>query len=295
MEKRAAKRLGKGDIFVMFILCIAVMGVVAAAGTNTVNLRDWIKVQIISPVESNGAIPVNIQDQTTRTGDTYFSQAIGAITTLQADATIDEYSINVTTGHGILVEEMLALFDSQGQRVYFGEVLTSGTNIITLDTPLNYNYNSSSTSISRRTIELNVDGSTTRQTFRITNPTNSSLDITRILFSMYTTGQPKLDEFGDLSSLNRGIIFRVVNGINVNYFNVKENGDFVGLMHDVTFYDTTKQGTNGLGGRLTYGGQDKHGVVIRLDQGGTLEIIVQDDLTNLLKFRMVATFHEVTD
>jgi len=93
--------------------------------------------------------------------------------------------------------------------------------------------------------------------------------------------------------LTRGLVLRVSNGVNVNYFNVKTNGDLVNIMYDVKFYEAAKQGVYGLGGRLTYAGSEKHGVTIRLTQGDTMDMIVQDDLTTLLDFKAVATFHLV--
>lgn len=257
-----------------------------------------LNVKIVNPLESNGAIPVNVQDQNSRTFDVYFGQTIGTPTTLTTDAVIDSYSISVTTGHGILVGDKIAMFDAVGQRVYIGEALTSATNLITLDTPLNYSYASASTVVARRTIELNVNGSSIRQIFTIANPINVEVDITRILFQIITDTAPEMTDFGDITNgLTGGIVLRVKNGRNINYWNLKTNGELINLMYDVTVYDALVPGLGsyGLGARLTYAGQDKHGVTIRLAIDDTLQLIVQDDLTSLLSFRMIATGHEVVD
>ncbi|GAG07260.1 unnamed protein product, partial [marine sediment metagenome] len=162
-------------------------------------------------------------------------------------------------------------------------------------------YPTATTSVIRSTKDMNVDGSVTRKTFAITPPVDIEIDVTRIMFQMITTGFPELNMFGDIVGasppfgLFRGVVFRVVNGKNVNYFNAKQNSDLALLMYDVKEYEAAKHGVNGIGGRLTYSGQSKHGVTIRLALGDTLEIIIQDDLTSLLKFRMLAAFHEVED
>lgn len=262
-------------------------------------IRGWLSALytlLFGAVESNGAFAVNVQDQHSKTGDLFFSQVIGSPVTLASDATIDTYTLTMSGGHGILVGEQLVLYDAVSGRLYIGEALVVVTNTITLDTPLNYSYPSATSALVRSTKDLNVNGSVTRQTFSITPPVDIELDITRIIFQMETTNFPELDMFGDIAGgITRGVVFRVINGINVNYFNAKHNSDLAILMYDIKEYEAAKHGTNGLGGRLTYAGQSKHGVTLRLAQGDSLEIIIQDDLTGIGKFRIVAAFHEVTD
>jgi len=252
-------------------------------------------VPISSPLDASGNIEASIQDQHTRTGDAFFSQRIGEIATLSTNAVIDEYAIVATVGHSISNGEQLVLYDIASGRLYVGNVLDVVTNDVTLDTPLNYSFPSASTAVARRIKEMNVDGSTNRQTFVVTPPVDVEIDITRIMFQIICDDPPAMDDFGDIENgLTRGVVLRAVNGTTVNYFNVKTNGELVNLMYDVSFYDQTgPQGVNGIGGRLTYGGSSKHGVVIRLGQGDSLEAIIQDDLTDFTLFRMMATFHEV--
>ncbi len=272
------------------------LGFYVNAETNVIGGADF-NVAIVSPLETNGAIPINVQDQHTRTFDVYFGQTIGNLTTLASDAIEDTYIINVTTGHGIIIGDGISMFDVVSGRVYVGTALNVTGDIIDLDTPINANYSSAFSFLARRTYDINVDGSVTRQIFNVpVPPIDVEIDITRIMFQMTTTNFPELDMFGDIAGgIERGLIFRVVNGRKVNYFNVKTNGELVNLMYDVTFYEAAKHGVNGLGGRLTYAGQEKHGVTIRLVPGDELQIIVQDDLTSIGLFKIIATGHEVTD
>jgi len=271
----------------------------AALPTGGWGIRGWLSAiytRMFAAIESNNAFAVNVQDQHTRTGDVYFSQTIGSLFTLDIDAVVDEYSFTATTGHGILVGEQLVIYDSVGDRLYVGQALTVSVDVIGVDTPINFNYTAASTFGARSTKDINVNGAVTRQTFAVSPPIAVELDITRIMFEMQTTNFPELDMFGDIAAgLTRGLVLRVVNGINVNYFNVKQNGDFALLMYDVKEYAAAKHGVNGLSGRLTYAGQAKHGVTIRLEKDDRLEVIIQDDLSSLLKFRMLAAFHEVAD
>tara|TARA_R110000744_G_scaffold129162_1_gene236507 strand:+ start:347 stop:1129 length:783 start_codon:yes stop_codon:yes gene_type:complete len=241
----------------------------------------------------NGAeINVNVLDQNTRAFDANFSQVIGVPSTLTVLPAIDDWTITVSASHGIIVGDQLVVYDAAADRLYVGNVLVVATNVITLDTPMNFAYPIATSVVLRSTKEMNVDGSTTRQTFSISPPIKSRIDITRILIQMTTTNFPEMAEFGDITGgIVGGVVLRSVNGINVNYFNVKTNGELVNLMHDVNYYEAAKQGTNGLGGRLTYAGPSNHGVVIELGQDDSLEVIIQDDLSSLLSFRMIASGH----
>jgi hypothetical protein len=52
-------------------------------------------------------------------------------------------------------------------------------------------------------------------------------------------------------------------------------------------------GTDGIIGSLTFAGQNKIGVATRLEQGQSLEVLIQDNLSSLPSFKMVAEGHEV--
>jgi len=277
----------------VLVMCAMVAASVSASGYRAGTPAN---VNIVGPISAGGNLDVEINDQHTRTGDIFFSQRIGTNLSLQAEAALDAWEITMPTGHGILVGEQLVMFDAVAGRLYIGNALTTNANTVTLDTPINHTYPVASSAVVRSTKEMNVDGSSNRQTFSIEPPIDIEIDVTRIMFQIICEDPPAFDDFGDIEDgLVRGVVLRVVNGINVNYFNVKTNGELVNLMFDVSFYDQTgPQGVNGIGGRLTYGGRSKHGAVIRLGEGDTLEAIVQDDLTTQTQFRMMATFHEVS-
>jgi hypothetical protein len=250
-------------------------------------------------IEASGAMAVAIQDQHTPSIDAYFSQQIGATTALGVDAVVDSYTVTMAAGHGVLVNEMLLIVDTLTGRTYYGEVLGVAVNDLTLDTPINHAYPAANSDVYRTTREMDVNGAITRQTFSVGALGTATLDITRIMFKIITTDAPDMDEFGDIAGgLTRGLVLRIVNSKTTNLFNVKTNGEMINLMYDVTFFAASGPGplgSNGLGGRLTYAGPEKHGVTLRLGPGDVLEAIIQDDLTSLLSFRMIAAGHVVTD
>ena len=270
-------------------------------------LREYMEnglsdVNVISPIESNGGIPVNIQDQTTPPLDFYFIQANGAPSTLAAATAIDDTTISVT-GNIISVGDYIGIFSgTSGEgRFYFGEALAvagAGPYTITLDIPLDFAFDSGDPVIST-TRELNVDGSTTSQSYNVTvgGPSGDvEVDITRIIISMICSSQPDDGLFGNLSELTNGIVLRRTNGDTRNIWDAKSNSDLAVLAYDVTYTQrTVPQGSWGVRCRYTLAGQDKHGVAVRLAVGDSLEMIVQDDLTGLTQFRVIAAGHIVTD
>jgi hypothetical protein len=113
---------------------------------------------------------------------------------------------------------------------------------------------------------------------------------------MTTTAVPAFDEFGDQTALTRGCTLRIVNGDVINLWNVKSNAEMANLMYDFTVYDSDLPiNVNGLAGRLSYAGPEKHGVVLRLQGGEFIELIIQDNLSALLSFKVMACGHVVID
>ena len=55
------------------------------------------------------------------------------------------------------------------------------------------------------------------------------------------------------------------------------------------------QGVDGFTARMTFAGQNKVGVAIRLPIGEDLEFIIQDDLTNIVTYEVVAEGHIVDE
>jgi hypothetical protein len=116
------------------------------------------------------------------------------------------------------------------------------------------------------------------------------------MFHCHTTGAVDLSKFGDIAGgITNGIVMRKVDGTYRNIFNVKTNGEMAGIMFDfdILSAQNVNQGQNGFNGRLTFAGQSKVGVTIRLAPGEDLQLLVRDDLTDLDLLEIVAEGHEV--
>jgi hypothetical protein len=144
---------------------------------------------------------------------------------------------------------------------------------------------------------MNVDGSTTPQIFGVRNPSTVDIplevDISRLMFSSLTATTPQLSDFGDIAGgLTRGIVIRAVDGTYRNIVNFKTNMEMKEAMYDLEIQTTAATAQDGLTGRFTF---EKLGQVVRIGPDEDLQIIIQDDLTTLTSFEVIAEGSQVTD
>ena len=232
---------------------------------------------ITARVESDGDQAVAIQDQHSTVIDLYMQDH------------------GVVGGHGVIVGEYLG-FKEDGH-VYEGEVVTVAVNDITLDSPLDYTFTSASSPSHIHSVNMGVDGSVTTQEFHVPPPPAQEWEITRIIFVIEDGTVMDTSKFGGIAGLTNGVVLRVVNGDTKNFFNVKTNGELAGRSFDLAYDDKAPAGLYGLRCRVSFAGQSKRGVTIRLD-GDTsdeLQLLIQDDLTGLAKFTAIVQGHVVTD
>lgn len=298
-----AEENNKSNFYGIILLALVILFMI---GSTTANLAYLDTENTVVNVRTNGSdtvvvetnntvVDVNYLSKDVFTGDLFFGEELSLLSNLSIPTVEDNYSFTVdNVGAPFTVGQYVYLASNITGRVFGGRVVSVTGNDIEMDTPINTVYNPNSTLIIQQNIEMNVDGSTTRRIFAIANPTNIpiTLDITRILFHMECSNAPEFSRFCDIvGGLTYGLAVRTANGVTSNLFNVKTNGELAALMYDVNIYDqATPPGVYGIGGRLSYGGESKHGAIIRLEPGEQLQAIIQDDLSTLQTFRMMASF-----
>ena len=266
-----------------------------------VKLKGYSNVNIVSPLEENGAIPVNSQDQTTRPFDIRVNQILDDSTyLLSVSPVINSYNLTLNTVVGLSVGDNIAFLEQNGNpELYLGNIESILVNTITLNNPVPYNFNPSIASVFTFDNDLTVDGSTTTQIFSITNFFNQEIDIVRFLFHCTDNVVMHDGLFCGNIELNRGVTLRkkLLDGTYINYWTIKNNGDWAQLTYDVSYSDKGKppDSTYGFTTRLTYGGQSKHGVVIRLKKGESIEFLIQDDLTGISTSNLMVEGHFTQD
>ena len=257
---------------------------------------------ITAAVEDNdgqGCLAVCVQDQTTELIDSLFNQSVSNFT-LSADTTAStettlNYTFTATGGHGIVGGNEILLLDTVGDRALQAVAITVVTNTITIDRPIDHVYPSASTlgRIVASNMALIVGSLASPQiyTFRVGT---DAVDVTRLLITMTGTGTADDGKFGTIGALTNGLVLRVFNGLHKTIFNFKTNQDIKQFCYDVNYSPNAPAGDEGISARITFGGQDKHGVVIRLSDTDVLQWVVQDDLTGLATLVGSAEGHKVT-
>ncbi len=265
------------------------LSVIATASSNVINLKDWVKVEIIKPIEANGAVSVNVQDQTTEIVDYYLTK-LDNVSSLTVNVSVDDKLLQLNSTVGAVAYNAINIYE-EGH--YFQALILSiSGNNITINAPLDYNFTSNAI-VEYASWNMNVDGSTTPIEFKLCVPSESEWDITRMMFSISDNTDMDDGKFGGIPSLTNGFVLRVEDGYYKNIFVVNDNGGFAERCYDTGYSDKAPAGLYGFKARRTFGGQDKNGVVVRLN--GTdrdcITTVIQDDLTDLTKLAVVAQGH----
>lgn len=263
----------------------------------------WVQIEHIGfpiPIEVSDrgsiGVPIFIQDQTTEALDVPFLNDRGTFT-LDGNTTRDSRFFDANTGHSIAVGEIVELTDATS--FMQARVLAVVTDAIELDTPINHVYLSGVTG-TRSTDDMRVDGSSTPVVFSILPLVGQAGDMTRLIITIESTTAMDYTKFGSMSALTNGIVLRVKRegGDFRNQTTFKTNGEFVEKAFDNIYQEKSGGGGFGFVARLTYAGQAKHGVTIRIDGdlGEEWQVVIQDNLSSgLTKLRISAGGHELQE
>lgn len=243
-------------------------------------------------------LAVSIQDSESPPMLVKFNQ-IQESTQLSDSTVLEQDYIIVDDTTGVRSTNYIIVYDSLINRVYFGSAVNISIDTVFLDTPIDAYYHGGA-SVDFSTTNFAVDGSTQSQIFGLRGQTQEDIDVvfdvTRIIFKCFTDSPINLDKFGDLNRLTKGLVLRKRGqGLRFrNIFNVKDNGELAGIMLDFNDFKATNpaQGTDGFIARLTFSGQEKMGVVLRLRAGEDLEFLIQDNFLGITLLEVVAEGHE---
>lgn len=242
-------------------------------------------------LEPDGAVRAQLQDNQSELVGVKVCRMIGAVA-LAAPAVLDGYTVTLAPGHGAQAGEIFCL--KGDGRHYQATILNVATNVITLDTPIEYAFPVSSVAFRSGDNMAVSDGSVTPVVYRVSPPIGTKWDLYG--FSLGMTDNTVMDDakFGGITALTRGLVVRKVDGIYKNIFNVKTNGDFAFRCDEVRYADKAPSGSYGISVKKTF--SIRHGIGIRLD-GDTadeLQFIVQDNLTGLSTCKAAVWGHFVS-
>ena len=251
-------------------------------------------VEIYQP--TGDKLDVSIQDQTTPDISLFLGQSLATDLTFTSTPAVDGETAVLITSPTVVPIVGNDIFIREG--TYFSQLelnavtdLTGGNYSVDLSMPLDYVYTTSAT-ITLQNVDLSVNGSVTPIEFCLTaagQTATEEWDINRMIVSMTHTASGDDGKFGGITALTNGIYFRYEDGTTKNLFNAKENADFAAEGYDITYPARSGGlGTYGTRARITFNGQDKRGVVIRLAAATADKFvgIVRDDLSTLTSFRV---------
>lgn len=251
----------------------------------------------IFETNDKGSIETSVKNQFPPPIDLLFAKETGSSTQLSVTGNIGDKTITVQDSTGFLLGNTVGIFSSSG-RFYFSTQFAPVGNVIGLAVPLDFAFESGSDVVAFTT-NLAVNGSVTPQIFQVGFPgcpcIGEIIDITR--FNGYLEDATAMDDalFGGIPALSEGIVLRK-NGTEVrNIWDAKTNGRLA-LISAGDFDYTIKAPAGKFGARFrnTFNGREKHDSVIRLEVGEKLELIVQDNLTGLDIFEIMAQGYLIT-
>jgi len=220
-------------------------------------------------------------------------------TSLNSAATAGDTSISVDDTTGFIVgdeiklEETVAGVGFQEIGLMTITIVAAGTpGTLTLDRPLGFDYTTAAVASNvESNMTLAVGTLASPQIYEIYPPPGTVWQFTRVLFSITDATAPDDGKFGGMLALTNGVSLRATteSGRTVIFGNWKTNGDMKLDMYDVTYTDKALAGNHGVNGRWTF---TRAEVVAELngdaDPVQKLEVLIQDDLTDLITFTMRA-------
>jgi hypothetical protein len=249
---------------------------------------------------TRGNLNVLAGDQITPPLDSLFAQSISNFTISAptvasgVDAGDLEYTFEATAGHGIVATDEILLLDTAADKSFYAEVLNVAVNTITVDRPIDHLFPTATTLGRIVTTEMAVDGSVTPQIFSLRA---GAVPVDSVRFLITMTDDTSMDDsrFGGIAALTRGLVLRIVNSFQKTIFCFKSNQEIKQFCYDVSYSDRAPAGSFGLVARISFGGQSKHGVVLRISDDDVIQWVVQDDLTELTSLKVSVQGHETEE
>lgn len=240
---------------------------------------------------SKKAVDVYVQDQTTEIINQYMCNIKGT-TTLTIDYPINTKVIVVASVTGAVVGDRINI--SENGRVFQSVIKNITGTTITMASPTDQALTTNAVVCFAEWNIAKANGSVTPVTYRLKPPKGVLWHVTKINFSITDNVAMDDTKFGGLSELPNGLVFRVVDGYTKQLGVISNNAGFKDYGFEGYYNDKTGAGSYGYNGLNQI---KDNGVVLILngDTDDEFQVIVNDDLTGLSKFSILAQGHAVED
>ena len=254
-----------------------------------------------NPISSlKGALDIHDADVHDVPVNELFHRHTGVSTTLAVASLAEAISITVTDDTGFVngdafqIEETIAGITTI--EVTFPTIISGvGTNILVLDRPLDNAFGTTAT-VEVVSTSMNVLGTISAPiAFQLIPDSTQEWHVVRFLLGMVHSTAGDDSRFGDIvDGLQNGCVLRGYNGATGKYrtfTNWKSNFDIKMDMYNLPNTDKAGAGNFGTNGRGSI--RDGTGAAPKLNgvDGSYLELLIQDDLTTLIKFNLKGQGH----
>jgi len=243
------------------------------------------------PLESNNAVPVNIQDQHSESVDLYLHLDT-AQPTLTSPIAVDEVVFDIDSNAGIAGGDAITIHE--GAFFYQALVVSSTALSVTVSTPCDKVFTVDA-DMYIGAWNMAVDG-TVPKTFEVHPPPSLEFDIYSITISGLSETQMDGTTFlGIADGITNGLLLRVVDGQTKNLGLIVNNLGFEEFGYLTTYLGANKKSEYGMLSMKHV--RDDNGVSIRLN-GTTVdkfEAIIRDNLASESLMAVIIHGHVVTD
>ncbi len=234
-----------------------------------------------------GALNVHDSDVHTRPLNLPVLRCTANTTVPAAQIVAGDTSFDVSAGDGVNfpVGTTISLTDGTSKETVLFKVTIQATDTLTLDMPVGLTY-STSTVVKECIANISsVAGTlTSPQIYEVGPPAGEEWHIVRFIVAMTLTSAGADNLFGNITALTNGIVFRISNGNIINFTNWKANSDMAADFYNLDYIPAKGGASDAMRGRASI--KIGSGAIAKLvgDAGATIQILVQDDITNITSF-----------
>jgi len=275
---------------------------------NTIHDKEGLPNSLIETTSRGGkGLAIFVQDQTTDMLDLLFLEEKAVGLALGLDTVIDSRTVTLSTGHGLTsansAGHIMELAHIDEGRFYQGEILSITGDVVELSPPMSDVFAVATTSVGTGNPNMSqdaatnaaIDGSVTPVIFTIKPLPGQSGDITRIVMATTSSNESDLTTFGGAPKLTIGVTLRIkrTDGTFKNLYTYRENFDLAMHGFDTGVYNPKGgNATYGFAVRISFNGQDKHGVTVRLDGSfdEELQIVISELMDNTASGNLTVKF-----
>lgn len=267
----------------------------APARTNAVILYTPAGIAIDTPTGDSGdtVLGVHIEHLHQKIWNHYFKQDTGVTTTLNGAVAINAKVLEFTDASSFSVGDKVDLRLGLIHKHMYRTITIIATNTVTIDAGIDIALTDGST-INQTSFNMAVNGAVTPQIFKVLSTIGERVDVMRLLLQIVDNIAADDSKFGGIPALTNGVHLRKNNNDGESYQTIsiwKANKDMKEDMFNLDYTDKAGPSDHGVNGRWSI--FDGTGAVINIDgdNAESVELIIQDDLTDLIDFQVKMQGH----